>query len=146
MAQSDLRIADFNEVQVSFAGIPIEGWATGDVLTVTRESDIFGSTVGVSGSVARWKTNDNRATIEIALMSTSPVNALLSGVFQADLNAPGGAGIGAFLIVDLNGTTLVSAGNCWIKRPPDLSWSNEPGERRWILEAATIREFVGGNL
>jgi hypothetical protein len=146
MAQSDLRIADFNEVQVSFATQIINGWADGDVLTLTRESDAFGSVVGVTGSVARYKTNDNRATVTISLMSTSPVNAALSAIFTADLYAPGGAGIGAFLIVDLNGTSIYTAGNCWIKRPPDPTWSNEPRERVWTLEAATIRDFTGGNL
>jgi hypothetical protein len=146
VAQSDLRITDFNEVVVSFAGIPIEGWADGDVLTLARESDAFGSVVGVTGSVARYKTNDARATIEIALLSSSPVNAALSAIFLADLNAPGGAGVGAFMIADLNGTSLYVAGNTWIKRPPDPSWSNEPRERRWILECATIRDFTGGNL
>jgi hypothetical protein len=146
MAQSDLRIADFNEVQVSFATVIINGWADGDVLTLTRESDAFGSVVGVTGSVARYRTNDNRATITISLMSTSPVNAALSAIFTADLYAPGGAGIGALLIVDLAGTSIYTAGNCWIKRPPDPTWSNEPRERVWTLECATIRDFTGGNL
>lgn len=146
MAQSDLRIADFNEVQVSFATVPISGWAQGDVLTVTREADAFGDTVGVSGSVARWKTNDNRATVTVSLMSVSPVNAALSAIFTADLYAPGGAGIGAFTIVDLNGTSLYTAGNCWIQRPPDPTWSNEPRERVWTFRIATIRDFTGGNL
>jgi hypothetical protein len=146
MAQSDLRIADFNEVQVSFAGVPIDGWSDGDVLTLTREADVFGSVVGVGGSVARYKTNDNRATITISLLSTSPVNAALSAIFTADLYAPGGAGIGAFTIIDLNGTSLYTAGNCWISRPPDPSWSNEPRERVWTFQCATIRDFSGGNL
>ena len=146
MAQSDLRIADFNEVQVSFAGIPIEGWADGDVLTLTREADAFGSVVGVSGSVARYKTNDNRCTVTLSLLSTSPVNAALSGIFLADLNAPGGAGIGGFTIVDLNGSSLYAAGSCWISRPPDPTWSNEPRERVWTLQCATIRDFSGGNI
>lgn len=146
MAQSDLRIADFNEVQVSFAGVPIDGWADGDVLTITREADAFGDTVGVSGSVARWKSNDNRATVTISLLSTSPVNAALSAIFTADLYAPGGAGVAAFMVVDLNGTSLYTAGHCWIQRPPDPTWSNEPRERVWTLRCATIRDFTGGNL
>lgn len=146
MAESDLRIADFNEVQVSFATVPIKGWADGDVLTVTRESDAFGTVVGVGGSVARYKTNDNRAIVTISLLSTSPVNAALSSIFLADLNAPGGAGVGAFMIVDLNGTSIYTAGNAWIQRPPDPSWSNEPRERVWTIACATIRDFSGGNL
>jgi hypothetical protein len=146
MAQSDLRIADFNEVQVSFAGVPIEGWADGDVLTVTREADVFGDVVGVAGSVARYKTNDNRATVTISLLSVSPVNAALSAIFTADLFAPGGAGVGAFMIADLNGTSLYTAGNAWISKPPDPTWSNEPRERVWTIRVATIRDFTGGNL
>jgi hypothetical protein len=146
MAQSDLRIADFNEVKVIFATVAIEGWADGDVLTLTREADVFGDQAGVGGSVARYKTNDNRATITVSLMATSPVNAALSAIFTADLYAPGGAGIGAFTIVDLNGTSLYTAGSCWISRPPDPTWSNEPRERVWTFRCATIRDYSGGNI
>lgn len=142
----ELRIADFNEVQVSFAGIPIEGWSTGDVITITWEADAFFDQVGNKGDVARGKTNDKRANIEIRLQQTSPVNAALSGVFLADINAPGGAGIGAFLCVDLNGTSLYTAGDCWIQRAPDPVFAAEPGERVWMLRAAQLQPFTGGNL
>lgn len=140
------RISDFNDVQVSFAGIPIEGWADGDVLTITKESDSFGDMVGVRGDVMRYKTNDYRATIEIRLQQTSPVNAALSAIYQADREAPGGAGVGGFLVSDLNGTSVYASGNCWIQRSPDPTYSNEPRERVWTLRCDVLRDFTGGNL
>ena len=140
------RIYDSNEVQISFAGVPVEGYADGDFLTITKESDAFTSIVGSDGNVARSKTNDRRATIEIRLMNTSPTNASLSAVHLADINAPGGAGIGAFLCVDLNGTSLYAAGNCWIKRSPDPAFGREASERVWVLECDVLQDFTGGNL
>lgn len=140
------RIYNSDEVTVSFAGIPIEEPIDGEFLTITWTSDGFTSTVGANGEVARSKTNDNRATIEIRLMQTSPTNAALSAVWLADKNAPGGAGIGGFLVADLNGTSLHTAGNAWIRRSPDVSYANEPGERVWTIEVDNLRDFSGGNL
>ena len=140
------RIYDSNEVQIAFSTVPIEGYADGDFLTITRASDAFSSTVGTDGEVARSKTNDNRADVELRLMSTSPTNAALSAIHLADRNAPGGAGVGAFLCVDLNGTTLYTAGNCWIKRGPDPVYGREANERVWLLEVDNLQDFTGGNL
>lgn len=142
-----LRVADFNEVQVAFAAIPIDGWADGDVLTFTWESDQFTDVVGVTGDVARGKTNDLRATCEIRLLQTSPANAILSGIWQADQLAPGGAGVGALSVVDLNSAaTLLIGANSWIQRAPDAVWSREPGERVWTIRIAELRAFFGGNI
>jgi hypothetical protein len=140
------RIYDANEVQISFAGVPIEGYADGDFLTITHEADAFASIVGSDGNVARSKTNDNRATIEIRLMNTSPTNAALSAIYQADKKAPGGAGVGAFLCVDLNGTSLYTGGNAWIRRAPDPVFGREANERVWTLEVDNLIDFTGGNL
>ncbi|MDH3598024.1 MAG: DUF3277 family protein [Candidatus Tectomicrobia bacterium] len=140
------RIYDANEVQISFAGVPVEGYADGDFITITHASDAFSSVVGTDGAVARSKTMDNRADIELRLMNTSPTNAALSAIYQADKNSPGGAGVGAFLCVDLSGTSLYAAGNCWIKRAPDPVFGREANERVWLLEVDALQDFTGGNL
>jgi len=140
------RIYDSNEVQVAFGGVPVEGYADGDFITITHASDAFSSVVGTDGTVARSKTNDLRADIEIRLMNTSPTNAALSAIYQADRNAPGGAGVGAFLCVDLNGTSLYAAGNAWIKRAPDPVFGREANERVWLLECDALQDFTGGNI
>lgn len=140
------RIYDANQVQVSFAGVPVQGYADGDFLSITKESDAFSSAAGTLGDVARSKTNDRRATIEIILMQTSPTNDLFSAIHAGDINSPGGAGVGSFLVVDLNGTSLYASGNCWIKRSPDPTFGRESGDRTWLLECDVLQDFTGGNL
>jgi len=140
------RIYDSNQVQVAFAAIPVQGYADGDFLTITYETDAFSDVAGTDGDVARSKTNDRRATVEIILMSTSPTNDLLSAVHLADINTPGGAGVGAFLVTDLNGTSLFTAGNAWVQKAPDVTYGREANERTWTLRVDSLVAFTGGNL
>jgi hypothetical protein len=141
------RVYDSNRVQISFAGIPVEkGYADGDFLTITKSSDAFTSVVGTDGEVTRSKTLDRRAEVEIVLMQSSKTNDLLAAVHKADLESPGGAGVGAFLVVDQNGTSLYAAGNAWIKRAPDPVFGREAQSRTWLLEVDVLQDFTGGTL
>ena len=140
------RIYDSNQVQVAFAGVPVQGYADGDFLTITPETDAFTSVAGTDGDVSRSKTNDRRHTVEIILMSTSPTNDLFSAIYLADLNTAGGAGVGAFLVTDLNGTSLFTGGNAWIMKLPDVTYGREANERTWTLQVDKLVAFIGGNL
>lgn len=140
------RIYDSNQVQVAFAGVPVQGYADGDFLTITYETDAFTSVVGTDGEVSRSKSNDRRATVEVILMSTSPTNDLFSAIHLADLNTPGGAGVGALLVTDLNGTSLFTSGNAWVVKAPDVTYGREANERTWTLQVDSLVAFTGGNL
>ena len=124
----------------------MSGYADGDFLEITFNSDHFTSYVGTDGEVSRSKTNDNTATITIRLAQTSPTNDLLSAIVQGDLLAGGGAGIGAFLVTDIRGTSLYTAANCWITKTPDATYGRDTGERAWTMQCDLLRAFVGGNL
>lgn len=140
------RIYDSNQVKVSFAGAPLQGYADGEFLTITLNEDSFSTVVGTDGEVSRSKTNNLTAAIEIRLMSTSPSNDILSAIYNADLIANGGAGVGAFLVTDLNGTSEFLAGNAWIVKGADVSYDREANERVWMLSCDRMNMFVGGNL
>jgi hypothetical protein len=140
------RIYDSNEVAIAVGGIPIEGYADGQFLSITRTSDGFTTVVGTDGTVARSKTNDHRAIIEIALLQTSPSNLTFTALWNADRRAPGGAGIFAFLCTDLNGTSLYTSGNAWVQKGPDITMDREATSRTWVLECDNLQDFTGGNL
>ena len=57
------RIYDSNEVTIACGGIPIEGFADGQFLSITRNSDLFSTVIGTSGEIARINTNDISAII-----------------------------------------------------------------------------------
>lgn len=141
-----LKVYDANEVTVNVAGLPIEsGFDDGEFVRIEQESDDFVDKVGTDGEVTRSKTNDRRATVSILLMQSSDANALLSGLNNIDRLAGNGAGVGPLLIRDRQGLALYAAAECWISKPPDVSFDREPTAREWTLRVASLERFDGGN-
>lgn len=140
------KVYDANEVTISIAGIPIDsGYDEGEFLRIEAEAQDFTDKVGTDGEVVRSKTNDRRATITIILMQSSDGNALLSALNNIDRLAGNGAGVGPLMVRDLQGTSLYAAAECWIAKPPDVSFDREPTAREWMLRCANLERFDGGN-
>ena len=141
-----MKVYDANEVTVSVAGLPIEsGFDDGEFCRIEQETDDFTDKVGTDGEVTRSKTNDRRATISIILMQSSTGNSLLSVLSNIDRLAGNGAGVGPLLVRDRQGLALYAAAECWISKPPDVSFDREPTAREWTLRCASLERFDGGN-
>lgn len=142
-----LKIYTSNQIVATFAGIPIQSGRSGegDFIKLERMNPAFSTKVGADGEVARTRSNDKRAKITVTLMQTSDTNALFSAIFNLDENAPGGAGVGAFEVQDLGGTSLHFAPEAWIVKPADATYAAEVGTRVWEMEAAQLNGVIGGN-
>lgn len=140
-----VKVYDADQVVVSIAGIPLSGYADGEFLTISFESNLFDDVVGTDGEVTRSKTNDRRATATVRLMSSSDSNDLLSALYNTDDRAPNGAGIGAFLVEDNQGRSVFSASEAWIQKAPDISFDRTANEREWTIRIARLEFFQGGN-
>lgn len=140
-----LKVYDPTEVSVIFAGIPLSGFADGEFVRIEQESDNFADVVGTDGEVSRSRTSDLRATVTILLMQTSESNTLLSAIANADLDESGGAGVGALYIRDRQGEALFRADECWIQKPPDVSFDRSATAREWTLRCAKLVRVDGGN-
>lgn len=141
-----LKIYDADQVTFSFANQPIDsGFADGEFIRVEQETDAFTDKVGTDGEVSRSKTNDNRATVTLLLMSTSSGNALLSALHRADKLAPNGAGVGVLAIKDLQGSTLHLAPRAWITKMPDASYDRESTTREWVFRTDNMDSNIAGN-
>jgi hypothetical protein len=139
------KVYDSNQVKISIVGIPITGgFADGEFLRLERETEAFTDVVGTDGEVTRSKTNDNRATVTILLMQTSSDNQLLSALHNTDKSQNGGAGVGRFLVEDLNGQTLHEGPNCWIMTDPDASYDREATAREWQIRVANLTGLIAG--
>ncbi len=139
------RVYSSSQVTISIAGISITGgFADGDFVSIERETEAFSDVVGTDGEVTRNATKDNRATSNITLMQSASANQLLSELHNSDKNAEGGAGVGRFLIEDLNGTTLHEGAQCWIMSDPDVVYGREAGAREWPVRIANLINSFGG--
>jgi hypothetical protein len=139
------RVYSSSQVKVSIAGIPITGgYADGEFLRIERETEAFSDVVGTDGEVTRNATKDDRATVTLILLQSAEANAVLSAFHNADKNAEGGAGVGRFLVEDLNGATLHEGAQCWIQAEPDASYDREVTPREWVVRVAKLINSFGG--
>lgn len=127
-------------------GIPISsGYADGVFCEIEQEEDDFGHKVGTDGSTTRFKTLNANADIKVHLMQSSDGNAALSAVNNLDKLGQNGAGVGPMLVRDRQGTSLYTAAHCWVRKPPDVAFAREAGDRVWTLHCSDLMRLDGGN-
>lgn len=142
---ASFAIYDFDQYVVTLNGIIMEGWADGTALSLVPEADAFNDYVGVDGRVTRTKSMDNRWTATCRLLQTSATNDLLSALLISDTNSPNGAGVGAFILKDIQGSTLFVGAEAWIKRAPDITLERNPTERTWVIRVAQGIVTIAGS-
>lgn len=139
------KFFDPEQVVCYFAGARIQGWADGEMISYSRDTDGFQDVIGTDGEVARSKSNDKRSKVVLKLLQTSSSNLFLSGVHNTDLNAPNGAGVGSFLMQDLQGNTVVQGAQAWIVKFPEGSMDRTAKSREWTIRIAETNQVEGGN-
>ena len=106
-------------------------------------SEGFSDEVGADGHVTRIRSRDQRATVTLHLKANSPTNKLLSALYQADMNAPNGTGVGALLIRDTQGVTTFASAQAWIAGMPKVSIGKKLGDYEWKIRVASLEGVVG---
>jgi hypothetical protein len=129
-------------VVASFAGIPISGYADGTFVSVERNNESYTLMVGAGGEAARARSRNSSGKVTFTLMSTSPVNDLLSAVWHADELL--GTGVGSVIVKDMQGNTRCVANNAWIQKAPKIEYGKEISTREWVIEAESIYMTAGG--
>jgi hypothetical protein len=139
------KFYDPDQIVIYFAGKRIQGYADGEFISVENMSPGFASVAGTDGEVARSKSNDRRVKVTIKLLQTSSSNDDLNEIHQTDLDSPNGAGVGTFLMQDLQGTSICHGDEAWIVQHPDESQDRTAKSREWQIEIARADRTVGGN-
>lgn len=141
-----MKVYTSSDIVATFGGVPLNsGRADGEFIKIEPITASFTRKAGADGEVTRSRSNDKGAKITITLMQTSDSNALLSAIHLLDITASNGAGVAAFSVVDLGGTSLHFAAEAWIMQPADVTYAPEAGTRVWVMECAQMTGTVGGN-
>jgi hypothetical protein len=128
-----VKTYDPKKVIVTFGGNVIDGYADGTFVEVSpSDGDGFKKVVGADGAVGRSKSSDNTNQVSITLLQTSKSNDVLSTIRNTDkLTAKA---IMPLSIVDLNGTSLFSWAEAWIKGDPTWSKEKEIKDYGWVFD------------
>lgn len=132
------------EILCSFGGIPITSFGPDTFVEAERAEDGWLTTVGASGEVVRSQNLNKLGTVTFTLLSASPENDLLSSIAGTDELSR--QGIGALMIKDRIGTTLVHASEAWIQKLPKVERAKTSGTTVWMVTCARLEAFSGGNV
>ena len=124
---------DIAGVNLSIAGILIQqGGGEGGFITVTLPQG-FDAKTGVHGDVVSFAKGDEVAEVKLTLLDPSPSNQDLFTLYQLDKDSPVGAGIGDFILEDLNSTMEIT-GQCRIVQPPAVDKRDEAQNFEWTIQ------------
>jgi len=142
-----LAVYDSNQVDLIVVAIPIVDGRADDFVTVEADEEAFLTEKGADGHVVRYSTNNRLYKVKVKLKRSSEENQKLAALHGLDTNVPNGAGIGAFLLKDNNGATLMAAASCWIEKMPSWQMGKAVGDVEWMFAvvASPITMIGGGN-
>lgn len=138
-----LRTYSPDKVSVVVGDRPITGFSEGESISVERDNDTFSDVSGMTGEVARTKSNDKRGTVTLTLMQTSPDNEYLSGLAAEDEAT--GTKTFNILVRDQDGQSLHEAETAWIVKPATATYGKEQTDREWTIRCANLGTVIGGN-
>jgi len=125
------------DVNISFNGIAITGFAPDSFIRLSRNSDMLGETVGAAGELSLTKIADRTGSIEIELMQTAETNRLLSALALATENG-GPIAVGSLIIQDPSGSVLATALNAYLKAFPDVELGADQNTKTWMFGCETL--------
>ena len=120
-------------VNVSFQGIAITGFAPESFIRISRNTEILKETVGSAGNLALTHNADKTGTIEIELMQTSESNIALSALLFAFEFSTDIIPVGQIIIQDPSGSNLTLANNAYLKVAPDVELGADQNSRTWTF-------------
>jgi hypothetical protein len=138
------RNYDPGRIVVIWNGIQIQGYGPDTFVKATRNEDAFTEQVGANGDVVHVRNRNRTGKVTFTVQDASPSNDQLSAAAIADELT--GLSVGALMIKDLNGTTLVQCANARIQKFPDLEYAAAAGTNDWVLMCAELEMLLGGEL
>lgn len=138
---------NINETTLIVCSIPINDGKAPDAWIEFEFPDDWEEDESADGLVVRCRTGKSLVKGKLKLLGSSTDNDKLNAVHIADVNTPGGAGVGTFLYKDNNGTSLLSSDRCWLMKKPNMSVGVKRGPVTWDFRfvANVGSQFVGGN-
>jgi Protein of unknown function (DUF3277) len=122
-------------------GIPFLGYMDGTFIDIEFAEDAVTTHVGSQGDVSVVLNANRMATVTVTLIQGSPTNEKLSKLVpDARRNS---CPTGAFSLTDLNGTTLVSGKDAFIRKTAKVEFAKNITGRQWVFIIPEADIFVG---
>ena len=126
-----LKTYDAKRVEIIFGPLSLSGFAEDSMITLTPESEIWTSKVGVDGQTTRSRSNNDNYKATVRLMQTADTRLKLQELTLrnsalSEVTFP-------FKLVSLDTGETYECAEAYIERLPDAEFGREAGEREYTI-------------
>ena len=119
---------DSDRQMVTFMGVQLFEFGKGEFLTLTPRNKPWNEEEGTHGALIRIGVPAQAYDAKVSLLKGSVVNGFLSSQVALDLTT--GQGIGAMIVKDLDGASLITGAVSYFY-PPEHKLSTDPTMVEW---------------
>ncbi len=119
-------------VRMSYGGFPITGFADGEFITITPNSDLTDEVVGAQGDLALTKIANYTATVTFTLLQNAECNLYLSNIYAGQQRSDDVVREN-LSIVDPSGSTLYECRDVHIKTAAPVTLSDGQNSKTWTM-------------
>lgn len=112
-------------------------------ITVSRVEDKNVMTVGADGKGQHSLIASDAAMVTVRLLKTSPANAALMAMYNAQSISSALWGLNVFTITDPPRGDYTVAQSAAFKKVPDLTYAKEGGIMEWTFDAIAVNTVLG---
>lgn len=99
--------------------------------------------IGAGGQGQHSLVGSTAATVTVTLLKTSPVNALLMGMYNFQTSSSVLHGKNVIVVTDLGRGDVVTCQKVAFKRVPDINYQKEAGTNVWVFDAISSTAVLG---
>lgn len=128
------------------AGVINLGFGSGNTkegITVAQTQARNVMTVGADSSVMHSLRSDKSGTVTVRLLETSPVNAQLQTMYDAQSLTPSAWGANVIVIVNKGNNETTTCRNVAFQNAPSVTYAEDGGMREWVFDCGQIDRVTG---
>lgn len=112
-------------------------------ITVAQTQARNAMTPGIDGSVMHSLRCDKSGTVTIRLLETSPVNAQLQAMYDAQSLTPSAWGANVIVIVNRGNNETTTCRNVAFQNAPTVTYAEDGAMREWVFDCGQIDRVTG---
>lgn len=121
-----------SKVVIALGSHAVSGYAEDSFVVIEPLDAGVSSKAGCDGEIVRSVDPNERFTVKLALLASSPTHKFLMNKYKQDKKD--GSGIFPILVNDLTGKEKFSASMAWVTKIPSKTNGKEAQNKEWVLE------------
>jgi hypothetical protein len=112
-------------------------------ITIAPSGDKGGMLIGSDGEGQHSLYADKSGVVTVRLLKTSPVNEMLSALYNFQTASGATYGQNTIVINDSSRGDVITCTQCGFKKAPDLTYAKDGGTQEWEFNSIKIERTLG---